>query len=142
MIEVKTYPTEPITEENFQRTLLKKTYDFMETLENIWQKAANNIQKLQEKQKERHDNQLPEKPVEFKIGDKILLHRIKAEKQWKEILGNRAYKLRLNNKILIKAAHTLLSTSNILQLGVQKILVKPDKIPQDLEPIIIIEPNT
>ncbi|KAG9295376.1 hypothetical protein G9A89_013405 [Geosiphon pyriformis] len=33
-IEVKTYPTEPITEENFQRTLLRKTYDLIETLEN------------------------------------------------------------------------------------------------------------
>ncbi|KAG9290968.1 hypothetical protein G9A89_011118 [Geosiphon pyriformis] len=79
-IEVKTYPTEPITKENFQRTLLKKTYDLIETLENTWQRAADNIQKLQEKQKERHNNQLPEKPVEFKIGDKILLYRTKTEK--------------------------------------------------------------
>ncbi|KAG9295911.1 hypothetical protein G9A89_006650 [Geosiphon pyriformis] len=88
-IEVNTYPTEPITEENFQETL----------------RAADNIQKSQEKQKERHDNQLPDKPVEFKIGDKILLYHIKAEKQWKEILGNGAYKLRLDNKILTKAAY-------------------------------------
>ncbi|KAG9303798.1 hypothetical protein G9A89_018695 [Geosiphon pyriformis] len=36
----------------------------------------------QEKQKERHDSQLPDKPVEFKIGDKVLLHHIKTEKQW------------------------------------------------------------
>ncbi|KAG9290542.1 hypothetical protein G9A89_020912 [Geosiphon pyriformis] len=91
----------------------------METLENKQKRAANNIQKSQEKQKERHDNQLPDKPVEFKIRDKVLLHRIKAEKQWsgkfdpkwnrpfhiEEILGNRAYKLRLDNKILTKAAH-------------------------------------
>ncbi|KAG9300522.1 hypothetical protein G9A89_002400 [Geosiphon pyriformis] len=80
-IEVKTYLTEPITEENFQRTLLRRTYDLMETLENTQQKTADNIQKLQKKQKERHNNQLPEKPVEFKIGDKVLLHCTKAEKQ-------------------------------------------------------------
>ncbi|KAG9297275.1 hypothetical protein G9A89_009957 [Geosiphon pyriformis] len=80
-IEVKTYLIKPITEKNFQRTLLKKTYNLMETLENKWQKAANNIQKLQEKQKERHNNQLPDKPVKFKIEDKILLHHTKAEKQ-------------------------------------------------------------
>ncbi|KAG9307534.1 hypothetical protein G9A89_000013 [Geosiphon pyriformis] len=52
--------------------LLRRTYDLMETLENKQQRAANNIQKLQKKQKERHDNQLPEKPVEFKIEDKNL----------------------------------------------------------------------
>ncbi|KAG9302200.1 hypothetical protein G9A89_020634 [Geosiphon pyriformis] len=69
-IEVNTYPIEPITEENFQETLLRKTYDLMETLENKQKRAANNIQKLQEKQKKRHDDQLLDKPVEFKIEDK------------------------------------------------------------------------
>ncbi|KAG9290252.1 hypothetical protein G9A89_022228, partial [Geosiphon pyriformis] len=91
----------------------------METLKNRQQKAADNIQKSQEKQKEQHNNQLPNKPVEFKIRDKILLHRTKAEKQWSEkfdpkwngpfyiekILGNRAYKPRWDNKILARAAH-------------------------------------
>ncbi|KAG9301053.1 hypothetical protein G9A89_015789 [Geosiphon pyriformis] len=81
-IEVKTYPTEPITKENFQRTLLKRTYNLIETLENTWQKAADNIQKSQKKQKERHDNQLPEKSVKFKIENKVFLHHTKAEKQW------------------------------------------------------------
>ncbi|KAG9294100.1 hypothetical protein G9A89_015510 [Geosiphon pyriformis] len=33
-IEIKTYPTKPITEENFQRILLRRTYDLIETLEN------------------------------------------------------------------------------------------------------------
>ncbi|KAG9289793.1 hypothetical protein G9A89_015373 [Geosiphon pyriformis] len=165
-IKVKTYLIEPITEKNFQKTLLRRTYDLIETLENKRQRAANNIQKSQEKQKERHNNQLPEKPVEFKIGDKVLLYYTKVEKQWsrkfdpkwdrlfhiEEILENKAYKLRLNNKILTKAAYSdqlkqyyhivLSSTSNISQLRVQRILVKPNKIPQDLEPIIIIEPNT
>ncbi|KAG9305728.1 hypothetical protein G9A89_005126 [Geosiphon pyriformis] len=72
-IEVNTYPTESITEENFQETLLRRTYNL--------KRAADNIQKSQEKQKKRHDNQLPDKPVEFKIEDKVLLHHTKAEKQ-------------------------------------------------------------
>ncbi|KAG9284674.1 hypothetical protein G9A89_003634 [Geosiphon pyriformis] len=80
-IEVKTYPTESITEENFQRILLKRTYDLMKTLENKWQKAADNIQKSQKKQKKRHDNQLSKKSVEFKIEDKVFLHCTKVEKQ-------------------------------------------------------------
>ncbi|KAG9306328.1 hypothetical protein G9A89_018211 [Geosiphon pyriformis] len=79
--EINTYPAEPITEENFQEILLKRTYDLIETLENKRRRAADNIQKSQETQKERHNNQLPDKPVEFKIGDKVLLHRTKAEKQ-------------------------------------------------------------
>ncbi|KAG9305868.1 hypothetical protein G9A89_016520 [Geosiphon pyriformis] len=80
--EVSTYPTEPITEANFQKTLLRRTYDLIETLENRQQKAADNIQKSQKKQKKRHDNQLPNKPVEFKIEDKVLLYHTKVEKQW------------------------------------------------------------
>ncbi|KAG9290878.1 hypothetical protein G9A89_011028 [Geosiphon pyriformis] len=99
------------------------------------------------------------------IGDKVLLHHTKAEKQWsgkfdpkwdgpfyiKKILGNGAYKLRLDNKILTKAIYgdrlkpyhniTLPFTNNIPQLGVQRILVQPDKIPRDLEPIVIIDNN-
>ncbi|KAG9301023.1 hypothetical protein G9A89_015759 [Geosiphon pyriformis] len=61
-IEINTYPTEPITEDNFQETLLRKTYVVMKT----------------------HNNQLPDKPVEFRIGDKVLLHCTKVEKQWNE----------------------------------------------------------
>ncbi|KAG9298004.1 hypothetical protein G9A89_018832 [Geosiphon pyriformis] len=80
-IEVSMYPTEPITEDNFQETLLRKTYDLMKTLENKWQRAANNIQKSQKKQKKRHNSQLLDKPVEFRIEDKVLLYHTKVEKQ-------------------------------------------------------------
>ncbi|KAG9297156.1 hypothetical protein G9A89_019437 [Geosiphon pyriformis] len=62
-IEINTYSVEPITKDNFQEMLLRRTYDLMETLEN------------------KHDNQLPDKPVEFKIGDKVFLYHTKAEKQ-------------------------------------------------------------
>ncbi|KAG9305295.1 hypothetical protein G9A89_007790 [Geosiphon pyriformis] len=89
-IKVNTYPIEPIIEDNFQETLLRRTYELMETLENKQQKTVNNIQKSQKKQKKRHDNQLPDKLVEFKIKNKVFLHCIKAKKQWNrlEILLN------------------------------------------------------
>ncbi|KAG9298404.1 hypothetical protein G9A89_000403 [Geosiphon pyriformis] len=83
-IKVSIYSPKPITENNFQETLLKRTYDLIETLENKQQRAVDNIQKSQEKQKKRHDNQLLDKPVEFRIGDKILLHHTKVKKQWSE----------------------------------------------------------
>ncbi|KAG9303819.1 hypothetical protein G9A89_018716 [Geosiphon pyriformis] len=142
-------------QDTIQATPFELVYDRTATLpvEIEVNTTADNIQKSQEKQKERHDNQLLKKPVEFKIGDKVLLHCTKAEKQWnrkfdpkwnrpfhiEEIIGNGAYKLRWDNKILAKAAHSnrlrlyhhIVSPSinNILQLGVQRILVQPDEIP-------------
>ncbi|KAG9299783.1 hypothetical protein G9A89_013143 [Geosiphon pyriformis] len=78
-IKVNIYPIESITENNFQETLLKRTYDLIKTLKNKWQKAADNIQKSQKKQKKRHNNQLLDKPVEFKIGDKAALDVCRSE---------------------------------------------------------------
>ncbi|KAG9303678.1 hypothetical protein G9A89_018575 [Geosiphon pyriformis] len=73
--------------------------------------AATYIENSQARQKERHDDKLPPVTNKFKIGNKVLLHRTKAEKQWNgpffihEVLGNRLYKLRLDDKILAKVAH-------------------------------------
>ncbi|KAG9284577.1 hypothetical protein G9A89_004619 [Geosiphon pyriformis] len=67
----------------------------------------------------KHDNKLPPVTNEFKVGNKVLLYRTKAEKQWSEkfehkwdgpvfvhkILENGSYKLRLDGKILAKVAH-------------------------------------
>ncbi|KAG9284017.1 hypothetical protein G9A89_022791 [Geosiphon pyriformis] len=100
-IEVNTYLTEPITEENFQKTLLRRIYDLMETLENKQRRAADNIQKSQEKQKERHNNQLPDKPVEFKIGDKTrAIYQIHtAFQDQPEILLNKAMDMVTSNQL-------------------------------------------
>ncbi|KAG9295151.1 hypothetical protein G9A89_006132 [Geosiphon pyriformis] len=102
--------------------------------------------------------------MEFKIGDQVLLHRTKAEKQWSrkfnpkwdssfhihEALGNGAYKLRLKNRILKKVVHgnwlkiyhvkQELSLS-VSQLGTQISLIRPEDILQDLEPIIYKDKN-
>ncbi|KAG9302792.1 hypothetical protein G9A89_009569 [Geosiphon pyriformis] len=80
--------------------------------------------------------------MEFKIGDQVLLHHTKAEKQWSEkfdpkwdnlfhiheALGNGAYKLRLEDKILKKVAYGNCSTrtnrSHLYTLPEKKILQK------------------
>ncbi|KAG9305113.1 hypothetical protein G9A89_007753 [Geosiphon pyriformis] len=81
--------------------------------------AATHIEHSQAQQKEQHNNKLPLVTNEFKVGNKVLLHRTKAEKQWSgkfenkwdgpffihKVLGNRSYKLKLDNKILAKVAH-------------------------------------
>ncbi|KAG9296321.1 hypothetical protein G9A89_014913 [Geosiphon pyriformis] len=62
---------------------------------------------------------MPPVTNKFKVGNKVLLHRTKTEKQWSgkfknkwdgpffihEVLDNGSYKLRLDNKILAKVAH-------------------------------------
>ncbi|KAG9297747.1 hypothetical protein G9A89_011262 [Geosiphon pyriformis] len=88
-------------------------------LEGKQQIAATYIKHFQAQQKERHDDKLPSVTNGFKIRNKVLLYRTKAEKQWSEkfenkwnrpffihkVLGNRSYKLRLDDKILAKVAH-------------------------------------
>ncbi|KAG9303223.1 hypothetical protein G9A89_013549, partial [Geosiphon pyriformis] len=116
---VKTYPVQLINEENFQETLQRRTYTLLSTLEVKRRITATHIEHSQAQQKERHNNKLSPITNEFKIRNKVLLHRTKAEKQWSgkfehkwdepfyihEILGNGSYKLRLNDKILAKIVH-------------------------------------
>ncbi|KAG9288005.1 hypothetical protein G9A89_017600 [Geosiphon pyriformis] len=113
---IPSYPTETINEENFETTLHQRMYQLMEMLENNRRTAVDNISHAQEQQKERHDKHLSKQPMKFKIKDQVLLHRIKAEKQWSKkfdpkwdgpfhihkTLGNRAYKLQLKDRILKK----------------------------------------
>ncbi|KAG9287534.1 hypothetical protein G9A89_019595 [Geosiphon pyriformis] len=153
---------QPINEENFQETLQRRAYTLLSTLERKRKIAATHIEHSQAQQKKRHDNKLPPIINEFKVGNKVLLHRTKAEKQWSgkfenkwdgpfyihKILGNESYKLRLDDKILTKVAHgdrlkhyyfknnpeTL-----IPQIDTHSSLINPENIPRNLELIIIIE---
>ncbi|KAG9302823.1 hypothetical protein G9A89_009600 [Geosiphon pyriformis] len=78
---VETYPAQPINENNFQETLQRRVYTLLSTLKRKQRIAATHIEHSQAQQKERHDNKLPLVTNEFKIGNKVLLHRTKAEKQ-------------------------------------------------------------
>ncbi|KAG9301988.1 hypothetical protein G9A89_021032 [Geosiphon pyriformis] len=118
------YPTKTINEENFEAILYQRI----------------------------HNKHLPEQPMEFKIGNQVLLHHTKAEKQWSgkfnpkwndpfhihEALENGAYKLQLEDRILKKVAHgnqlkiyhvKQESSSSVPQLGTQISLIRPEDIP-------------
>ncbi|KAG9293991.1 hypothetical protein G9A89_019329 [Geosiphon pyriformis] len=159
---VETYPVQPINEKNFQETLQRRAYTLFSTLEGKRRIAAIHIKHSQAQQKEKHNNKLPPITNKFKVGNKVLLHRTKIEKQWSgkfenkwdepfyiyEILDNGSYKLRLNDKILAKVAHGdklkhYHSRNNpeplISQIGTHSPLINPEDILQNLEPIIIIE---
>ncbi|KAG9297035.1 hypothetical protein G9A89_001536 [Geosiphon pyriformis] len=128
------YPTETINEENFETTLHQRTYQLMEMLENNQRTTVNNISHTQERQKERHDKHLSEQPMEFKIGDQVLLHRTKAEKQWS---GKFDPKWDVAHGNRLKIYHVKQeSLSSVPQLRTQISLIRPEDIPQDLEPII------
>ncbi|KAG9295342.1 hypothetical protein G9A89_013371 [Geosiphon pyriformis] len=69
--------------------------------------------------------------MEFKIGDQVLLHYTKAKKQW-----SRKFDPKNRLKIYHVKQQSLLS---VHQLGTQIPLIRPEDIPQDLEPIIVIK---
>ncbi|KAG9296091.1 hypothetical protein G9A89_011943 [Geosiphon pyriformis] len=79
---VETYPVQPINEKNFQKTLQRRVYTLFSTLEGKKRIAATHFEHSQTQQKERHDNKLPPITNKFKVRNKVLLHRTKAEKQW------------------------------------------------------------
>ncbi|KAG9285001.1 hypothetical protein G9A89_009811 [Geosiphon pyriformis] len=79
---VETYPAQPIDKNNFQETLQRRAYTLLSTLERKQRIAATHIEHSQAQQKERHNNKLPPITNKFKVGNKVLLHRTKAEKQW------------------------------------------------------------
>ncbi|KAG9303097.1 hypothetical protein G9A89_005055 [Geosiphon pyriformis] len=163
---VKTYSMQPINKENFQETLQKRAYTLLSTLKEKRHIAGSYIKYFQALQKERHDNKLPSVTNEFKVGNKVFLHETKAEKQWSEkfehkwngpfyiheILDNKSYKLRFDDKVLAKVTHKNRlkyyysrnnSESLILQIGIHFSLINPKDIYQNLESIIIIkqQPN-
>ncbi|KAG9297941.1 hypothetical protein G9A89_018769 [Geosiphon pyriformis] len=77
---METYLVQSINKKNFQETLQKKAYTLFSTLKEKRHIAASYIEHFQALQKKRHDNKLP--PVtEFKVGNKVLLHKTKAKKQ-------------------------------------------------------------
>ncbi|KAG9288599.1 hypothetical protein G9A89_006700 [Geosiphon pyriformis] len=78
---VETYPVQSINEKNFQETLQRRAYTLFSTLEGKKRIAATHIEHFQAQQKERHDNKLLLIINKFKVGNKVLLHRTKTEKQ-------------------------------------------------------------
>ncbi|KAG9299802.1 hypothetical protein G9A89_013162 [Geosiphon pyriformis] len=77
--------------------------------------------------------------MEFKIEDQVLLHCTKAEKQWSEKFDPKILK-KVTHGNRLKIYHVKQeSLLSVPQLGTQILLIRPEDIPQDLEPIIIIK---
>ena len=104
-VELK-IPSGRIETDNVEDVLMERLYQIIETLEEDRQEVISRVQKEQQKQKSRYDqNGLSEK---LKIGDKVLVERTwlktnfssKLENKWTgpyfvhEIAGDNVYKLR------------------------------------------------
>ncbi|KAG9294419.1 hypothetical protein G9A89_001924 [Geosiphon pyriformis] len=63
---METYSVQPINKENFQETLQRRAYTFLNTLEGKRHIAATHIKHFQVLQKERHNNKLLSVTNEFK----------------------------------------------------------------------------
>jgi len=62
---------------NLEDSILSRAFDLIDKLPEVQEKAKQNTETSQEKQKERHDRKL--KPEEFEIGDKVLVQRKNIE---------------------------------------------------------------
>ncbi|KAG9292170.1 hypothetical protein G9A89_000388, partial [Geosiphon pyriformis] len=122
-------------------------YILLSTLERKQQIAATYIKHSQAQQKEWHNDKLPPVTNRFKIENKVLLHKTKAEKQWSEkfenkwdgpffiheVLGNGSYKLRLDDKILAKKntrSYSGIHLPELLKLALREnLMLTPISIP-------------
>src|SRR5688572_8806789 len=90
-----------------EATLVQHVEQQIDKLPIIRNKARKQIDREQQKQKDRHDKKLPP-VIQYYIGDQVLYYRATLDKQWSDklspkwkgpyyvhlVLGNGAYKLR------------------------------------------------
>ncbi|HVH96631.1 MAG TPA: DDE-type integrase/transposase/recombinase, partial [Bacillus sp. (in: firmicutes)] len=77
------FPLDTLDEKGRQESeaMCDRIQTIINYLPNVRETARQQIQKQQQKQKDRHDQHL-KKEVTFQIGDKVLLYDAKKEKQW------------------------------------------------------------
>src|SRR5688572_22894949 len=104
---------------NEENDTIQRAYEIIK-LTDERNEALENIEKSQEKQKERYNEGIKEE-TKLQIGDKVLLKDAAKEKQWsgklsskwkgpyyiQDVIGNGAYKLRTMDKRILKAPYNI-----------------------------------
>ena len=112
------------TQLNEEENLLQRKFNLLE-MEEKREKALENIEKSQGKQKERYDGKIS-KETKFQIGDKVLLKESSKEKQWTgklsqnwkgpyyiyKIYGRGAYRIKTLDGKIIKATQNVKNLKN------------------------------
>jgi hypothetical protein len=111
--EIKTYPTEEIKDQDFEKLYFNRLEQIMGVLQTSQHQARTNIEVSQQKQVERHEKKLVNH--QYHIGDKVLLKNFRIQKlapKWNgpyyihDINCNGTYKLRtLDGKVRKKLVH-------------------------------------
>ena len=111
----------------------------LEDLEINQQKAKENVTKAQENQKRRHDSKI-KKPIDYQIGDKVLLYEAAKEKTWTGKLEDKwKGPFYIHNKLL-NGAYKLRSTDGrILKTPINASLLKIYNDRQNWNPVIHLE---
>jgi len=111
----------------------------LENLEINRQKAKDNVTKAQEKQKSRHDSKI-KKPIEYQIGDKVLLYEAAKEKTWTGKLEDKWKGPFYIHDKLLNGAYKLRSTEGrILKTPINASLLKIYNDRQNWDPVIYLE---
>jgi len=127
---------EAIEDNKFEENLLQRTCTIIKQLEPERKLARKNIEKSQEKQKERQ--QLSPAVQKFEVGDLVLKYKWVKEKESKfvakwlgpyriyQVIGNGAYKLRtMEGKVLAKTTHgNDLKKYQIRELPIPEIIIE------------------
>ena len=117
------------TQLNKEENLLQRKFNLLE-LEEKREKALENIEKSQEKQKKRYNEKI-NKETKFQIGDKVLLKESFKEKQWTgklsqnwkgpyyiyEVYGKGAYKIKTLDGKIIKATQNVKNLKKYFDRG-------------------------
>jgi hypothetical protein len=104
---------------NKENDMIQRAYEIIK-LTDERNEALENIEKSQEKQKERYNEGIKEE-TKLRIGDKVLLKDAAKEKQWSgklsskwkgpyyihDVIGNGAYKLRTMDERILKAPYNI-----------------------------------
>jgi hypothetical protein len=112
-LEIETYPTEEIKEQDFERLYFNRLEQIMGELKDSQQQAQTNIEISQQKQVKQHEKKLVDH--QYHIGDKVLLKNFRVKKlapKWHgpyyihDIKQNGTYKLRtLDGHVRKKLVH-------------------------------------
>ncbi len=131
-------PILPMDKAEKKISLMQRIQEIIEEIPKGRWKAKEQIQKVQEKQKEYHDKRITQKE-EFNIGDKVLYYNAAKEKQWSGKLDEKWKGPYYIHQKMLKGSYKLKDLEGrILRTPVNGELLKRYFDRTNFEPIVVI----
>jgi len=123
---------------NDSETLLRRVEHLIDDVPQIREKTRVQISKMQQKQKDRHDEKL-KKHITYQIGDKVLYYNAAKEKQWSGKLDPKWRGPYYIHQVLINGSYKLRTMEGqVLATPVNGTLLKHYYDRQDWQPMVVI----